>query len=73
MQKTRFAEEKMAMILQEVGRTSVALVAKKYDVSELSLYNWHKRFSCLVMSDVKRLCQLEQENRRLVKKVVSNS
>jgi transposase-like protein len=69
MKKGRFTDEKMVLILQEADRSSVAAVAKKYGVSEQTLYNWRKQFSGLVPSDVKRLRQLEQENARLKKMV----
>jgi len=69
MKKARFTDEKMVLILQEADRTSVAAVAKKYGVSEQTLYNWRKQFSGLAPSDVKRLRHLEQENARLKKMV----
>ena len=69
MKKGRFSEEKMVLMLQEADRTSVAAVAKKYGVSEQSLYNWRKQFGGLSPADVKRLRQLEQENARLKKLV----
>ena len=47
MKKARFTEEKMVLILQEADRTSVAAVAKKYGVSEQTLYNWRKQFGDL--------------------------
>ena len=67
MKKTRFTEEKMVLILQEADRTSVGAVAKKYGISDQTLYNWRKQFGGLTPSDVKRLRQLEHENARLKK------
>lgn len=69
MKKARFTDEKMVLILQEADRSSVAAVAKKYGVSEQTLYNWRKQFSGLAPSDVKRLRHLEQENAGLKKMV----
>lgn len=69
MKKTRFTDAKMVLILQEADRSSVAAVAKKYGISEQTLYNWRKQFNGLAPSDVKRLRQLEQENARLKKMV----
>jgi transposase-like protein len=69
MKRGRFTDEKMVLILQEADRSSVAAVAKKYGVSEQTLYNWRKQLSGLAPSDVKRLRQLEQENARLKKMV----
>ena len=67
--KTRFTEEQMVKMLQEADRTSVPEVAKKYGVSDQTLYNWRKHFGGLDPADVKRLRQLEQENARLKKLV----
>jgi transposase-like protein len=69
MKKTRFTEEQMVKMLQEADRTSVPEVAKKYGVSDQTLYNWRKHFGGLGPADVKRLRQLEQENARLKKLV----
>jgi putative transposase len=45
----------------------VAEVAKRYGVSEPSIYAWRKKFGDMGTDDVKRLKQLEQENNRLRK------
>ena len=60
-------------MLREADRSSVAEVARKYGVSEQTLYNWRKHFAGLEPSDVKRLRQLEQENARLKKLVADLS
>jgi putative transposase len=44
-------------------------VAKKYGVSDQTIYIWRKRFGTLQADDVKRLRSLEQENARLKKMV----
>ena len=61
MKKGRFSEEKMVAILQE------AEVAKRYGVSEVTIYNWRKHFMGMQPTDVRRLKTLEQENARLKK------
>jgi len=67
MKKGRFSEEKMVAILQEAEQSTVAEVAKKYGVSEASIYNWRKHFNGMQPSDVRRLKTVEQENARLKK------
>jgi putative transposase len=69
MKKTRFSEEQMVKILREADKLPVAEVAKKYAVSDVTIYAWRKRFGQLQAVDVKRLRQLEVENGRLKKLV----
>jgi len=67
MKKSRFSEEKMVKILREADRSPVTQVAKKYGVSEQTIYAWRKRFGGMEAVDVKKLRQLEQENGKLKK------
>jgi putative transposase len=59
-------------MLREADETSIAQVAKKYQVSEQTLYAWRKRFGGLTVDEAKRLRQLEAENARL-KKLLAES
>jgi putative transposase len=43
MRKSRFTEAQMVAILREADKDPVAEVAKKYAVSEQSIYTWRKR------------------------------
>lgn len=42
----------------------MAEVAKRYGVSEFSIYAWRKKFGDMGADDAKRLKQLEQEDNR---------
>jgi len=72
MRKGKFTDDEMVKILREAERSSIAEVAKKYAVSEQSLYVWRKRFGAMSVDEAKRLKALELENTRL-KKMLAES
>jgi len=69
MRRSRFNEQQMVKILREADSAPVVDVAKKYGISDQTIYIWRKRFGTLQAADVKRLRGLEQENARLKKMV----
>ena len=66
MRKSRFSTEQIAQILAhaESGVPPKEL-CRKYAVSEARFYVWRRKYGGLAPSEVRRLKQLEEENRKL--------
>ena len=66
MKKKQFTEAQIAFALREAeSGTSVGEVIRKMGISEVTFYRWKKRYSGMGVSELRRLKQLEDENRRL--------
>ena len=66
MKKSRYTESQIVKILKEVeaGRL-VKEVCREYGISDATYYNWKAKYGGMEASDIKRLKDLEYENRRL--------
>jgi len=66
MHRTRFSESQIVRILKEVeaGRTAQE-VCREYGVSGAAFYKWKSKYGGMEASDIRRLKELEEENRRL--------
>jgi len=74
MKKTRFTEEQIAFALRQAETgTKVTEVCRKMGVAEATFYNWKKKYGGLGVSELRRLKQLEEENRQLKKLVADLS
>ena len=64
--KKKFTEEQIAYALKQAEHgTPVSEVIRKMGISEQTFYRWKKKYSGLGMNELRRLNQLEEENRRL--------
>jgi putative transposase len=66
MKKTKFTEAQIVFAIKqaETGVT-VAEVCRKMGISEATFYNWKKKYGGLGVSELRKLRQLEEENRQL--------
>lgn len=72
MKKPRFTEQQIAQALRQAEQgTAAAEVCRKLGVSEATFYAWKKRYAGLGIAELRRVRQLEDENRRL-KQVVAD-
>lgn len=66
MNKSKFTEEQIAFALKQAeSGTRVEEVCRKMGISQATLYAWRKKFGGLGVSELRRLRQLEEENRKL--------
>jgi putative transposase len=72
MKKQQFTEAQIIGILKEVeAGQKIGEICRKYGVSEATYYRWKHVYSGLEVSQVRKLRQLEEENRRL-KQIVAD-
>jgi len=66
MKKTKFTEQQIAFALKQAETgTPVQEVIRKMGISEQTYSNWKKKYGGLGLSELRRLKQLEEENRQL--------
>jgi putative transposase len=72
MRKSRFTEAQIIGILKELkAGKKAATICRERGISETTLYHWRGKYGGLEVSDLGKLRQLEDENRRL-KKIVAD-
>jgi putative transposase len=66
MKRKRFTEAQIAFALRQAeSGTPVAEIIRKMVISEVTFYRWKKKYAGLGIAELRRLKQLEDENRRL--------
>ena len=64
--KKRFTEQQIAFALRQASSgTPVVEITRKMGISEATFYRWKKQFGDMGVAEVRRLKQLEEENRQL--------
>jgi putative transposase len=72
VKRSKFTEDQIAFALKqaELG-TSVEEVCRKMGISDATFYVWRKKYGGIGPSELRRLRQLEEENRKL-KQIVAD-
>ena len=66
MKKSKFTTEQIAFALHQADTgTAIEEVCRKVGISQATFYAWRKKYAGLGMSELRRLKQLEEENRKL--------
>jgi len=66
MKGKRFTEEQIAFALRQAeSGVPVIDICRKMEVSEATFYRWKKKFAGMGVAELRRLKQLEDENRKL--------
>ena len=66
MRKSKFSETQIITILKavEAGKT-VRDVCREHEISDATYYKWKIKYGGMEAADIRRLRELEEENRRL--------
>jgi putative transposase len=66
MKRKRYTEEQIAFALRQAeSGTTVAEVTRKMGISEQTFYRWKKKYAGMGVAELRRLKQLEEENKKL--------
>lgn len=66
MKKKRFTPQQIASILKEYDKgKSAEEITRDHGVSKSAFYKWRERYGGMEASELKRLKELEEENRKL--------
>ena len=74
MKKSKFTEEQISFALKQAETgTPVREVIRKMGITEQTFYRWKKKYAGMLPGDLRKLKQLEEENRQLKKLVADLS
>ena len=71
MKKSRFSDTQIISILKQAEQgIPVPKICREHNISSATFYNWRSKYGGMDASLMKRLKELEEENRRLKKMYV---
>ena len=66
MKKSKYTETRILAILKEAqAGMTVGEISRKYGISNGTFYNWKNKYAGMSGSEIKRMRQLEEENKKL--------
>ncbi len=65
MKKIFTQEQIISALHQAEGGTTVAEVCRKLGITEQTFYRWKRKFAGMGVAELRRLKQLEEENKKL--------
>jgi putative transposase len=66
MKGKRYTEPQIVFALRQAdGGTPVVEICRKMGIAEATFFRWRKKYAGLGVAEIRRLRQLEEENRRL--------
>ena len=66
MARRKFTDAQIALVVRELeGGAKVTDVCRRLGVTDATIYNWKKKYAGMGVAEIRRLRQLEDENRKL--------
>lgn len=66
MKRSRFTEPQIFNILKEFDAgKNIQDISREHGVSKATIYNWKAKYGGMEMNELKRVKELEEENRKL--------
>ena len=74
MKKSRFTEQQIAYALRQAeSGIPVEEITRKMGITQATFYRWKKKFAGMGVAELRRLKQLEEENKKLKRLVADLS
>lgn len=74
MSRRRHTEEQIIAVLREAqAGVSTPELCRKHGISDATVYKWRAKYSGMAVNEVKKVRQLEDENRRLKQMVAEQA